>query len=109
MVATLLFAGLRIGELLPLRRGDVDLARDQIRVRQGKTDAGARKVAIPAVLRDELVAYRASLRGVDRSAYMFPTSTGAVGTTNSGGGCSRRRSRWRTRRWTSGRRGRCLN
>ena len=40
LLATLLFAGLRIGEALALRWRDVDLARGTIAVRAAKTDAG---------------------------------------------------------------------
>jgi len=44
MLATFLFAGLRIGELTGLRRRDVDLAANRITVRELKTDAGVRTV-----------------------------------------------------------------
>jgi integrase len=59
LLATLVFAGLRIGEALSLRWRDVDLARGTINVRDAKTDAGVRTVNILPVLRDELGAYRA--------------------------------------------------
>lgn len=61
LLATLVFAGLRIGEALSLRWRDVDLARGTITVRDAKTDAGVRVVNILPVLRDELGAYRARL------------------------------------------------
>jgi len=76
LLATLAFAGLRIGELLDLRWRDADLARGTIRVRQAKTDAGDRTVNLVPVLRDELLSYRARLGDVDRSAFVFPSSTG---------------------------------
>ena len=57
-------AGLRRGELIGLRREDVNLARGVIHVRRGwdmlegevepKSRKGKRKVPIPAVLRDHL-------------------------------------------------------
>src|SRR3954470_786913 len=44
LLATLAFAGLRVGELLALTWRDVDLAGGRIRVRQSKTEAGVRSV-----------------------------------------------------------------
>lgn len=61
LLATLTFAGLRIGEALSLQWRDVDLARGTITVRAAKTKAGERTVNILAVLRDELGEYRARL------------------------------------------------
>jgi integrase len=61
LLATLVFAGLRIGEALSLRWRDVDLARGTITVRAAKTDAGVRIVNVLPVLRSELGAYRARL------------------------------------------------
>jgi integrase len=46
LLATLVFAGLRIGEALSLRWRDVDLARSTITVRDAKTDAGVRTVNV---------------------------------------------------------------
>jgi integrase len=76
LLATLAFAGLRIGELLDLSWRDVDLARGTIAVRDSKTAAGIRTVNIVPVLRDELLAYRASLRDLARTMLVFGTSTG---------------------------------
>jgi len=77
LLSTLLFAGLRIGEALTLRWGDVDFARGTIQVRAAKTDAGVRTVNIVAVLRDELDAYRArTLYG--RDVLVFGSSRGKV-------------------------------
>ena len=75
LLATLVFAGLRIGEALALKWDDVDLARGTIKVRESKTNAGVRTVNIVAVLRDELDAYRARRAG-DRTTLVFGTSTG---------------------------------
>jgi integrase len=60
MLATLAFAGVRIGELLDLRWRDVDLATGRLTVRGTKTDQAVRKVRIRGALRDELLAIRAS-------------------------------------------------
>ncbi|MDQ6779173.1 MAG: site-specific integrase [Actinomycetota bacterium] len=61
MLATLLFAGLRLGELTALRWRDVDLAANRITVVESKTDAGAmRTVDLLPALRDGLTEYKAS-------------------------------------------------
>ena len=75
VLATLAFAGLRIGELLALVWGDVDLAAGRLRVGASKTDAGLREVALLPALRAELAALRASASG-DFGALVFATSTG---------------------------------
>jgi integrase len=75
LLATLIFAGLRIGEALTLTRSDVDLARGTITVRASKTDAGVRTVYILPVLRDELGAYLAAI-DLAPSAIVFGSSTG---------------------------------
>jgi integrase len=77
LVATLLFAGLRIGEALSLRWGDVDLVRGTIKVRASKTDAGVRTVNIVPILRDELLAYKA--RTIDAPGVLvFGSSKGNI-------------------------------
>lgn len=75
LLATLVFAGLRIGEALSLRWRDVDLARGTITVRAAKTDAGVRVVNILPVLNDELGDYRARI-GPPADTLVFGTSTG---------------------------------
>jgi integrase len=77
LIAMLTFAGLRIGEALALRWGDVDLARGTITVTAAKTDAGIRTVNMVGVLRDELAAYAAHARH-DANSLVFGTSTGAM-------------------------------
>lgn len=70
MLATLTFAGLRIGELLDLRWDDVDLATGWLSVRRSKTDAGRRRIKLRGALVRELARLDAP------EGYVFPTSTG---------------------------------
>ena len=74
-LATLTFAGLRLGELLSFRWRDVDLAAGWLKVGEAKTDAGTRRAKIRGALRDELAALKAR-HGGDPDALVFPTSTG---------------------------------
>ncbi len=76
-LATLTFAGLRIGEMLALRWKDVDLASGWLTVGDAKTDAGRRKVKIRGVLRDELLGVRQRRIPALPLAFVFPTGTGA--------------------------------
>lgn len=75
ILATLAFAGLRIGEALSLRWREVDLIRDTITIRASKTEAGLRTVNMLPVLRDELAGYRASQHPAPDSL-VFGTSNG---------------------------------
>jgi integrase len=75
LLATLVFAGLRIGEALALTWSDVDLARNTIKVRASKTDAGVRTVNIVPVLGVELAAYARQAQGTP-DALVFGTSNG---------------------------------
>ena len=82
LLATLTFAGLRLGEAQALRWRDVDLVRGTITVRAAKTDAGVRVVNILSVLSDELGDSRARLDPVS-DAFVFCTTTGRrLGATN---------------------------
>lgn len=76
LLATLTFAGLRVGELCALRWRDVDLAGGRIKVGESKTDAGVRHVKLLPVLRDELATHKASSRRIASSDPVFPTLTG---------------------------------
>jgi integrase len=76
ILGTLVFAGLRIGELCALRWRDVDLAAGWLTVGESKTDAGRRRVKIRGALRDELAETRARVGQVDPDAFVFATSTG---------------------------------
>jgi integrase len=76
LIATLVFAGLRISEALALRWRDVDLAGGRLRVADSKTDAGVRWVPIMPVLRDELIARKTSARHVDPTDPVFANLRG---------------------------------
>jgi integrase len=76
LLATLVFAGLRIGEALDLRWRHVNLADGVLFVADAKTEAGVRKIVMRPVLRDELAGYRASLSQVAPNALVFGTTTG---------------------------------
>lgn len=73
MLATLAFAGLRLGELLGLGWRDVDLAGGWLRVGEAKTGAGTRRVKIRGALRDELAALKV---GAEPGGLVFATPTG---------------------------------
>jgi integrase len=82
LLATLTFAGLRIGEALSLRWRDVDLARGTITIRAAKTDAGLRTVNVLPALHDELAEYRTRAENTP-DLLVFRTSTGRrLGATN---------------------------
>ncbi len=68
LIATLLFAGLRIGEAQALRWRDVDLLRGTIRVCQAETDAGVRIVHMLPILRRELGQYRSHIQAAPGQA-----------------------------------------
>ena len=65
-----IFAGLRRGELLALTWADVDLLQASVSVREGKTEASAREVAIP----DFLVQALATAALVNGEGRVFPFS-----------------------------------
>ena len=65
-LATLVYSGLRIGELIDLRWRDVDLVAGRITVRASKTDAGVRTVDMLPVLGDELRALKAATKPSSR-------------------------------------------
>lgn len=76
MIATLVFGGLRIGELCSLRWRDVDLAGGWLHVGKAKTDAGVRRVKIRGALRDELLALRGRHQDAPQGDYVFATRGG---------------------------------
>jgi integrase len=76
LVATLVYAGLRITEACELRWRDVDLATGTIKVGRAKTPAGLRDVDILPALRDELSAYKAQRRRAGGQDLVFTTRAG---------------------------------
>jgi integrase len=77
LLATLVFAGLRIGELTALQWRDVDLAGNRLTVRASKTDAGMRQVDLLPTLRDELTAYKAQAPSTAPNEFVFATAAGS--------------------------------
>jgi integrase len=76
MLSTLVFAGLRLGELLALRWEHVDLPGGRLRVGQAKTDAGVRWVDLVPALREELTLHRARADSPAAATLVFPTAGG---------------------------------
>jgi integrase len=76
MLATLVFAGLRISEMCALRWRDVDLAGGWLHIGHSKTDAGRRRVKIRGALRDDLLAVRGRNQDAHQDGYVFPTANG---------------------------------
>ncbi len=76
MIATLVFAGLRIGELCALRWRDVDLEAGWLLVGEAKTDAGTRRIKIRGALNAGLTRANALRTTVDANSFIFATSTG---------------------------------
>ena len=90
-VAVLLgcWCALRYGELAELRRGDIDLVHDTLRVERAvirvkgaylpappKTDAGIRDVHIPPFLMPDVVDHLARYVGRSKEALLFPADSG---------------------------------
>jgi integrase len=78
LLSVLVFAGLRIGELVDLRWRDVDLAAGRLRIGEAKTDAGRRDVTLRPVLRDELLTLKLAAKDTRPQAFVFPTSRGGA-------------------------------
>jgi integrase len=76
LLATMTLAGLRVGEVVALTWGDVDLARGVLRVAESKTDAGVRTVDLSPDLLDELKAHKAKAKSIEPDALVFPTRIG---------------------------------
>jgi integrase len=73
IIATLGFAGPRVGELCLLDNQDINLARARFSIRDSKTDAGVRLVDIHPALLDELSSYFAGRAPATMDAPAFPT------------------------------------
>lgn len=76
LLATLAFAGLRVGEMLALRWLAVDLAAGHLSVREAKTNAGVRRVDIQPELRERLSVWKMRTKFVEPDDLVFPTGTG---------------------------------
>lgn len=76
IIATLLLAGPRAGELCNLRWRDIDLANGRISIGRSKTQAGLREIVLLPLLRDELSAHKAHAYRSDPDDPVFPTGTG---------------------------------
>jgi integrase len=76
LLATLVFAGLRIGELTALRWRDVDFAANRISVHTSKTTAGVRQIDLFPVLCEELSAHCSRANGAGVDALVFASVTG---------------------------------
>ena len=76
IIATLLFAGPRAGELCGLVWRDIDLANGRIHIGRSKTHAGLREINLLPVLRDELVLQKARAYRCGPEDPVFPTATG---------------------------------
>ena len=76
LLATMAMGGLRVGELVELRWGAVDLANARLQVVDSKTEAGRRTVDLSPDLRDELLAKKAAAFNAEPGDLVFPTRTG---------------------------------
>ena len=81
------WCALRFGEITELRRGDMDLRNNRVKIRRGvvrveggfivgspKTDAGIRDVALPPHLLPMVKAHLSEHTGPERDALLFPAS-----------------------------------
>jgi integrase len=78
LLATMILAGLRVGELSALRWRDVDLAGGKLRIEDAKTDAGERVIDVSPLLLDELKLHRADSTRTAPTDLVFGTSVGTV-------------------------------
>ena len=78
LLATMILAGLRVGELTSLRWRDVDLASGKLSVEDAKTDAGVRVIDLTPMLLDELKLHRADAERTRTDDLVFGTSRGTV-------------------------------
>jgi integrase len=76
LLATMIFAGLRVGELCGLRWADVDLASGKLRISDAKTEAGEGVVDVSPMLLDGLKLHRASSRFDQPHDFVFGTIRG---------------------------------
>ena len=76
LIATMILAGLRVGELTALRWRDLDLAAGKLRITDAKTDAGERVVDVSPLLLDELKLHRADADHSGPDDFVFASSSG---------------------------------
>ena len=76
LIATMVLAGLRVGELVALRWRDIDLAGGKLRVEDAKTEAGERTVELSPFLLGELKLHRANSRVTAPDGLVFATNRG---------------------------------
>jgi integrase len=77
IIATLVFSGLRIGELCQLTWGDVDLDGGWLHVRRSKTPAGVRQIRIRPALESKLQRVKEEASDTAPGAPVFSTSAGS--------------------------------
>lgn len=75
-LATAVFTGLRLGELLALRWGDVDFERQAVIVRSSKTESGEREVVITPSLVVQLRRHKLASGYSQTGDFVFVSQTG---------------------------------
>lgn len=73
---TALFTGMRLGELLELRWGQVDFEAGVVRVLEGKTNAAAREIVLMPSLARVLKRHKIASQFSKETDYVFATDTG---------------------------------
>jgi integrase len=76
LVAVLILAGLRASEACGLRWRDIDLANGRLQVGRSKTQAGLREVTLLPLLRDDLLAHKATTGDVSPDDPVFTSASG---------------------------------
>ena len=76
LIATMVLAGLRVGELTDLRWRSVDLARGKLTVEHAKSEAGRRTIDVSPWLLEELKLHRAKAENAEPANYVFATRNG---------------------------------
>jgi integrase len=78
LIAAMILAGLRVGELCSLRWREVDLAGGRLTVTDSKTEAGERVVDLSPMLLDEFKLHRADSERTGSDDLVFGTSHGTA-------------------------------
>lgn len=78
LLATMILAGLRVGELTELRWRDVDLTANTLRIEDAKTEAGIRTVDVSPMLRDLLWDHTQAAEFSGPLDRVFATSNGTA-------------------------------